>query len=37
MPALEGLSDEQIAGVLSYVREAFGGKADAVDLSLIHI
>ena len=30
MPALAGLEDEQIADVLTYVRQEFGSKASAV-------
>ena len=30
MPSLGGLTDEQIAAVLSYVRNDFGGKSGAV-------
>ena len=33
MPALGGLTDRQIASVLTYIREAFGGNASAVSTS----
>ncbi|KAB2661741.1 MAG: c-type cytochrome [Verrucomicrobia bacterium] len=35
MPAMEGLEDAQIADVLSYVRDTFGGKAGAVPAGVV--
>jgi mono/diheme cytochrome c family protein len=35
MPAFRGFSDEEIAGVVSYIRQAFGNQAGPVDPALV--
>ena len=35
MPSFRGFSDEQIAGVVSYIRQAWGNQASAVDPAVV--